>query len=81
LSEIEVKVPRFDPAMKTVFLCRWMAQEGDAVKSGEPMVELEGEKTMFKVKAPQSGVIVKLLCEEGTEIGVGETIAIIGQSD
>ena len=80
MSEIEVKVPRFDPAMKTVVLCRWMVQEGETVKSGKPMVELEGEKTMFKIKAPRNCVIVKLLYGEGTEIKVGETIAIIRET-
>jgi len=72
-----VILPRIDPGMETGKIVEWLKKEGDEVKEGEPIVKVEGEKTIFSVEAPASGILRKILAKEGDEIPVTETIAII----
>ncbi|MEM2577114.1 MAG: lipoyl domain-containing protein [Candidatus Bathyarchaeia archaeon] len=56
----KIIIPRFDPAMKTGRIIKWLKNEGELVNKGEPMVVVEGEKTVFEVEAPASGVLKKI---------------------
>lgn len=81
MGEIEVKVPRFDPAMEEATITEWLKSEGDSVEKDEPIAAAEGEKTTSEVKAPQEGVIKSLSVEEGDEVEVGSSIAVIETKD
>ena len=56
---------------------RWLKAEGESVAEGESLVEVEAEKVNHELEAPVSGRIETILAEEGDEIKVGATIAII----
>ncbi len=73
----KVILPRIDPGMETGKIVEWLKKEGDEVKEGEPIVKVEGEKTIFSVEAPASGILRKIIAKEGDEVPVTETIAII----
>jgi pyruvate dehydrogenase E2 component (dihydrolipoamide acetyltransferase) len=65
--------------METGTIVRWLKSEGDTVEKGEPLYELDTEKVTQEVEAEATGVLLKILADEGEEIEVGKAIAIIGQ--
>jgi len=77
----KIAMPRLDPAMQSGKIVEWLKKEGEPVESDEPIVRIEGEKTTFEVNSPGSGVLRKLLFEPGTDVQVGQTIALVGAPD
>ena len=75
----ELKLPQLGAEMEYGTVLRWLKREGDDVAEGEPLVEVEAEKANHEIEAPVSGRIESILAEEGDEIKVGTTMAIIGQ--
>lgn len=59
---------------------RWLKREGDRVKVGEPLVELETEKVSYELESPSAGTVVKLLAPEAAEVPVGEPLCEIEES-
>ncbi|MBV9181354.1 MAG: lipoyl domain-containing protein [Acidobacteria bacterium] len=56
---------------------RWLKQEGEPVKQGELLVELETEKVSYELESPWDGVLVKILAQEATEVPVGDPLCQI----
>jgi pyruvate/2-oxoglutarate dehydrogenase complex dihydrolipoamide acyltransferase (E2) component len=59
---------------------RWLKREGDKVKLGEPLVELETEKISFELESPAAGTLLKHLAQETAEVPVGGALCEIGDS-
>jgi len=59
---------------------RWLKREGDRVKAGEPLVELETEKISYELEAPFNGILMRLLAQETAEVPVGEPLCEIAES-
>jgi 2-oxoglutarate dehydrogenase E2 component (dihydrolipoamide succinyltransferase) len=57
----------------------WLKQEGDPVEIDDPVLEIETDKVTVEVVADSDGVLLKTLVEAGTTVGVGATLAIIGE--
>ena len=74
----QVTLPRLGQGMETGTIVRWLKSEGDSVEKGEPLYELDTEKVTQEVEADSSGVLLKILANEGEEIEVGKAIAVIG---
>jgi pyruvate dehydrogenase E2 component (dihydrolipoamide acetyltransferase) len=74
-----VAMPRLDPGMQSGKIVEWLKNEGDRVEKDVPIVRIEGEKTTFEVNSPGPGVIRRLLFEPGTDVQVGQTIALVGE--
>lgn len=62
-----------------VNLVRWLKNEGDQVKQGEGLVELETEKISYELDAPIDGVLLKIVIPEPTEVEVGGLLAYLGE--
>jgi pyruvate dehydrogenase E2 component (dihydrolipoamide acetyltransferase) len=75
----EVKLPRLGQGMESGTIVRWLKSEGDTVEKGEPLYELDTEKVTQEVEADFAGVLLKVLAQEGQEVDVGTTIAVIGE--
>lgn len=75
----EVRVPRLGWSMETGIFLRWLKQHGDAVKVGDPLYELEGEKATQEIEAVDAGVlqISPDAPPPGTEVAVGQLLARI----
>jgi pyruvate dehydrogenase E2 component (dihydrolipoamide acetyltransferase) len=58
-------------------LINWLKAEGDSVKKGEPLMEVETDKATVEVEAPASGVLASVTAAAGDEIPVGQKIAVI----
>jgi pyruvate dehydrogenase E2 component (dihydrolipoamide acetyltransferase) len=75
----QVTLPRLGQGMESGTIVRWLKSEGDSVEKGEPLYELDTEKVTQEVEADSSGVILKILAQEGEEIEVGKAIAVLGE--
>jgi len=74
----EVLMPALSPTMEEGKLAKWVAKEGDAVKSGDVIAEIETDKATMEVEAVDEGTLGKILVAEGTEgVKVNTPIAII----
>ena len=78
---IELKMPALSPTMEEGTLAKWLVKEGDTVKSGDILAEIETDKATMEFEAIDDGVIGKILVAEGTEgVKVGTVIAVIGEN-
>jgi 2-oxoglutarate dehydrogenase E2 component (dihydrolipoamide succinyltransferase) len=77
----EIHVPELGESVADATVGRWLKQEGEAVKSGDPLVELETDKINFEVEAEQDGVLESISKDEGETVNVGEVIGTIGEGD
>ena len=78
---VEIHVPELGESVADATVGRWLKQEGEAVKSGEALVELETDKINFEVEAEQDGVLESISKAEGETVGVGEVIGTIGEGE
>ncbi len=78
---VEIHVPELGESVADATVGRWLKGEGDAVKSGEALVELETDKINFEVEAEQDGVLESIAKGEGDTVEVGEVIGTIGEGD
>jgi len=74
----EVKLPRLGQGMEAGTIVKWLKAEGEPVKKGEPLYELDTDKVTQEVEAEADGVLLKIAVAEG-EVEVGRTIAVIGK--
>ena len=74
----ELKMPALSPTMEEGMLAKWLVKEGDAVKSGDLLAEIETDKATMEFEAVDEGTISKILVAEGTDgVKVGAPIAIL----
>ena len=71
-------MPALSPTMEEGTLAKWLVKEGDAVKSGDILAEIETDKATMEFEAVDEGTIAKILVPEGTDgVKVGAVIAIM----
>ena len=72
---IEIKMPALSPTMEEGTLAKWLVKEGDEVKSGDIMAEIETDKATMEFEAVDEGTVAKILVAEGTDnVAVGTVI-------
>ena len=75
---IELKMPALSPTMEEGTLAKWLVKEGDAVKSGDVLAEIETDKATMEFEAVDEGTLARIVVPEGTDgVKVGEVIALI----
>lgn len=74
----QVVMPKLSPTMEEGQLSRWLKKEGDQVSVGEPIAEVDTDKATMEMQALSSGVLRKILIQEGESAPLGQIIAIIG---
>ena len=75
---IELKMPALSPTMEEGTLAKWLVKEGDEVKSGDLIAEIETDKATMEFEAVDEGTIAQKLVPEGTDnVKVGTVIAVI----
>ena len=75
---IELKMPALSPTMEEGTLAKWLVKEGDEVKSGDILAEIETDKATMEFEAVDEGTIAKILVPEGSDgVKVGVAIAIL----
>jgi pyruvate dehydrogenase E2 component (dihydrolipoamide acetyltransferase) len=77
---IELKMPALSPTMEEGTLAKWLVKEGDTVKSGDLLAEIETDKATMEFEAVDEGTIARILVPEGAdEVKVGTVIALIAE--
>jgi pyruvate dehydrogenase E2 component (dihydrolipoamide acetyltransferase) len=77
---IEIKMPALSPTMEEGTLAKWLVKEGDTVKSGDIMAEIETDKATMEFEAVDEGVIAKIMVADGTDgVKVGTPIALLAE--
>ncbi len=78
---IELKMPALSPTMEKGTLAKWLVKEGDTIKPGDLIAEIETDKATMEFEAIDEGVIVSLVVPEGTDdVAVGTIIALIAEA-
>ena len=77
----KVVMEALSPTMEEGRLVKWLKNEGDAVKSGDPIAEVETDKAVMELVARADGVLRKRILGEGTAAPVGQLVGVIGTAD
>jgi pyruvate dehydrogenase E2 component (dihydrolipoamide acetyltransferase) len=77
----DILMPLLSPSMTEGTLVKWLKKEGDTVKSGDVIAEVETDKATMDLEAFDSGILRKLLIKEGDRVPVQSRIGIIGTKD
>src|SRR2546423_4177457 len=75
----KVIMPKLSPTMEEGQISRWLKKEGDKVSMGEPLAEIDTDKATMEMQALATGVLRKILINEGQLAPLGQTIAVIGE--
>lgn len=77
MSIIEVKVPQLSESVSEATLLTWHKKVGEAVKEDENLIDVETDKVVLELPAPQSGVLIKIIKGDGEKVASNELIAQI----
>jgi 2-oxoglutarate dehydrogenase E2 component (dihydrolipoamide succinyltransferase) len=75
----EVKVPALPESVSEATVVTWHKQPGEAVERDENLVDLETDKVVLEVPAPEDGVLGEILKPEGETVTAGEVVAVLGE--
>ena len=73
----EVRLPKAGASMEVGTIVEWLKREGDVVKKGEPLFQMETDKAVTEVESPAGGVLKSILHGKGDKVPVGEVVALI----
>jgi len=77
---VKVLMPALSPTMEKGNLKRWLKKEGDNVKSGDVLAEIETDKATMEVEAVDEGILAKILVPAGSDdVPVNKEIALIAE--
>src|SRR5476651_2651850 len=75
---INILMPALSPTMEKGNLAKWLKKEGDKVKSGDVIAEIETDKATMEVEAVDEGTIARIVVPEGTQdVPVNDVIAVL----
>jgi len=75
---VNILMPALSPTMEKGNLAKWLKKEGDAIKSGDILAEIETDKATMEVEAVDEGILAKIVVPEGTaDVAVNEIIGVI----
>jgi pyruvate dehydrogenase E2 component (dihydrolipoamide acetyltransferase) len=73
----EIVMPRLSDTMTEGTVAKWLKREGEPVRKGEPLLEVETDKATMELPAYRDGVLTKILVQEGTTVPLGTPIALL----
>ncbi len=77
----ELKLPDLGEGLTEGEIARWLVAEGQEIAEDDPLVEIQTDKTTVEIPSPASGVVARILAEEGEVVPVGKVIVVIGDGD
>ena len=77
----EILMPQGGQDLTTGRIVGWLKKEGEPVKAGEVICEVETEKAVFEVSSPQDGYLLKILAKDDTEVEILSVIGIVGEKE
>jgi pyruvate dehydrogenase E2 component (dihydrolipoamide acetyltransferase) len=77
---IEIPMPRLSDTMERGTVARWAKKEGDTVAEGEVLADIETDKATMELESYETGVLLKILVQEGESAELGAPIALVGEA-
>jgi pyruvate dehydrogenase E2 component (dihydrolipoamide acetyltransferase) len=78
--QISILMPALSPTMEKGNLAKWLKKEGDAVKSGDVIAEIETDKATMEMEAVDAGTLARIIVPEGTlDVPVNQVIAVLAR--
>ncbi|HEY6772740.1 MAG TPA: biotin/lipoyl-containing protein, partial [Oxalicibacterium sp.] len=77
MAILEVKVPQLSESVAEATLLQWHKKVGEAVARDENLIDIETDKVVLELPAPDAGVITQIAKEDGSTVVAGEVIALI----
>ena len=79
---IDILMPALSPTMTEGVLSKWLVKQGDKVRSGDVIAEIETDKATMEVEAIEDGIVAKIVVSEGTEgVVVNSVIAVLSEDE
>ena len=75
----QVTMPRFSQDMESGLILEWRVREGERVRAGQVLAEIDTDKATIELESPCDGRVASILHGNGAEVPVGEVIAIIAE--
>jgi pyruvate dehydrogenase E2 component (dihydrolipoamide acetyltransferase) len=75
----EFKFPDIGEGLTEGEIVRWLVKEGDEIKEGQSLVEVETDKALAEIPSPKTGVVLKILAKEKEIVKVGQVIVVFGE--
>jgi pyruvate dehydrogenase E2 component (dihydrolipoamide acetyltransferase) len=75
----EFKFPDIGEGLTEGEIVRWLVKEGDEIKEGQPLVEVETDKALAEIPSPKTGVVLKIMGKEKEIVKVGQVIVVFGE--
>ena len=75
----EFKFPDIGEGLTEGEIVRWLVKEGDSLKEGDPLVEVETDKALAEIPSPKTGVVLSLRAKEKEIVKVGQVIVVLGE--
>lgn len=76
----EIRMPALGQTSDELRILRWLKIEGEAVKAGEPLLEVETDKATLEIEAAVAGILLKIVCPEEESAEAGAVIAYVGKA-
>ncbi len=76
-----IRMPKLSDTMEEGGIAQWLKKEGDKVKEGEALVEIETDKATLEFSSPESGFLIKILHKPGDAIALDAPICVLGLKD
>src|SRR5438445_630639 len=77
----EISMPRLSDTMQEGTISRWLKQQGDEVKKGDILAEIETDKATMDLESYDAGILEKILVQEGETVPIGQSVAVIGSGN
>ncbi|HLP25262.1 MAG TPA: biotin/lipoyl-containing protein, partial [Acidobacteriota bacterium] len=74
-----IDMPKLSDTMSVGTLVKWLKKEGDAVKSGDMLAEVETDKATMELESFFDGTLVKIFAQAGSQVAIGAPLCAIGQ--
>src|SRR5580700_6903177 len=75
-----IDMPKLSDTMTVGTLVRWLKKEGDAVKSGDMLAEVETDKATMELESFFDGTLLKIFAPAGSQVAIGAPLAAIGKA-
>ncbi len=74
-------MPKLGPSMEEGTVAKWHKNEGDAVSAGDPLVDIETDKTVVEIEAEAAGILRKVFARDGEKVPVGAVLGLVGSKE
>jgi pyruvate dehydrogenase E2 component (dihydrolipoamide acetyltransferase) len=75
----EFKLPDLGEGLTEGEIVKWLVKAGDPIQEGQVFVQVETDKAVIEIPSPRTGVVLRILAEEGATVEVGSTLIVIGE--